>query len=78
MSGVWFMNKLIIFNEPVKLVRKLLQRFLRKLEWSDSSCSRVDNSLIQMICLEWCLRWTEIRKREPGDLGGMCATEAAR
>ncbi len=60
------------------MVRKLLQRFLRKLEWSDSSCSRVDNSLIQMICLELCLRWTELHKREPGDLGGTCATVAAR
>ncbi len=66
-----FMNQgfFYFFYEPVKLVRKLLQRFPHKLEWPDSSCSRVDNSLIQMIDLEWCLWWTEIPKRELWDLG---------
>ncbi len=28
------------------------KRFIHKLEWSDYSCSRVENSLIQMIRLE--------------------------
>ncbi len=28
------------------------KRFIHELEWSDCSCSRVDNSLIQMIRLE--------------------------
>ncbi len=28
------------------------KRFIHELEWSDFSCSRVDNSLIQMIRLE--------------------------
>ncbi len=64
--------------EPVQLVCKLLQRFRRKLKWSDSSCSRVDNSLIQMIDLEWCLQWTQIHKRELWDIGGAYATDAAR
>ncbi len=44
------MNKLILFNEPVKSVRN--KRFIHELEWSDCSCSRVDNSLIQMNRLE--------------------------
>ncbi len=30
----------------------LNKRFIHELEWSDCSCSRVDNSLIQMIRLE--------------------------
>ncbi len=46
------MNKLILFNEPVKSVRKSQQRFIHELQWSDCSCSRVENSLIQMIRLE--------------------------
>ncbi len=46
------MNKLIIFNEPVKSVRKSQQTIHSISEWSDCSCSRVDNSLIQMNRLE--------------------------
>ncbi len=46
------MNKLILFNEPVKSVRKSQQRIQSQIEMIDCSCSRVDDSLIQMICLE--------------------------
>ncbi len=46
------MNKLILFNEPVQSVRKSQQTFIDELQWSDCSCSRVENSLIQMIRLE--------------------------
>ncbi len=51
-SGVWFMNKLILFNEPVQSFANRHKRFLHELQWSDCSCSRVENSLIQMIRLE--------------------------
>ncbi len=46
------MNKLILFNEPVQSVRKSQQTIHLELQWSDCSCSRVENSLIQMIRLE--------------------------
>ncbi len=68
-SGVWFMNKLIIFNEPVQSVRKSQQTIHFKLQWSDCSCSRVENSLIQNDPFRASLspvNWTH--KYEPGDL----------
>ncbi len=46
------MNKLIIFNEPVQSVRKSQQTIHSLMQWSDCSCSRVENSLIQTIRLE--------------------------
>ncbi len=58
------MNKLIIFNEPVKSVRKSQQTI-------HSQISRVESSLIQMIRLASLLQWTELTSKEPGDL--VCA-----
>ncbi len=46
------MNKLILFNEPVKSVRKSQQTIHSRIAMIDCSCSRVENSLIQMIRLE--------------------------
>ncbi len=46
------MNKLIIFNEPVQSVRKSQQTIHSQIATNDCSCSRVENSLIQMIRLE--------------------------
>ncbi len=46
------MNKLIIFNEPVQSVRKSQQTINSRIATNDCSCSRVENSLIQMIRLE--------------------------
>ncbi len=37
-----------LFNQFTNLNK----RFIHELQWSDSSCSRVENSLIQMIRLE--------------------------
>ncbi len=40
----------------------LNKRFIHESEWSDCSCSRVENSLIQMILLEWVF-FSELNSR---------------
>ncbi len=72
------MNKLIIFNEPVKSVRKSQQTI---------------HSQIGMIRLQLCssrkltdsndpfrasLQWTELTSNEPGDVVSARATDAAK
>ncbi len=61
------MNNLILFNEPVQSVRKSPQTIHYELQWSDCSCSEVENSLIQMIRLERVFL-SELNSQEPGDL----------
>ncbi len=51
-SCVWFMNKLIIFKNLLNRFANRNKWFIHEFKWSDCSCSRVDNSLIQMIHLE--------------------------
>ncbi len=68
-SGVWFMNKLILFNEPVQSVRKSqqtihLQIAMIRLQLFLSRKLTDSNDPFRASLLQW----TELTSKEPGDL----------
>ncbi len=72
------MNKLIIFNEPVKSVRKSQQTIhsrigMIRLQLFSSRKLTDSNELFRAR-----LQWTELTSKEPGDLVSTRATDTAK
>ncbi len=72
------MNKLILFNEPVKSVRKSQQTIhsrigMIRLQLFSSRKLTDSNDPFRA-----SLQWTELTSKEPGDLVSVSATDAAK